>query len=97
MSVCVCAMFLMGLMSLDITLSEAAQDHSVFTCIVPGCGFLCTGCGIMYVTHTHTQYIYMFRYVLYYQLTYIQADWITVVQVPLFPLYAPEQEVSLCK
>lgn len=28
---------------------------------------------------------------------YIQADWITVVHVPLFPLYAPEQEVSLCK
>lgn len=95
MSVCVCAMFLMGLMSLDVTLSGAAQDHSVFTCIVPGYGFLCTGCGIMYVTHT--QYTYMFRYVLYYQLTYIQADWITVVHVLLFPLYAPEQEVSLCK
>lgn len=54
-----CAVFLMGLMSLDITLPGAAQDHyhSVFTCIVYGCGFFCTEYGIMYVTHT-LLYIY---------------------------------------
>lgn len=51
-------MFLMGLMSVDITLSGAAQNHSLFTCTVHGCGFFCTGYGTMYVTRTHS-YIYI--------------------------------------